>query len=113
MTSARTEDRSAGRPRRDFLGTTGLLRRRAKCSCMTDALATALDGVCVVALATNIPGPLAAARLRSMGASVTKIEPSAGDPLESASPRWYAAICAGLDVVRINPRNPKERDGLH
>ncbi len=80
---------------------------------MTDALATALDGVCVVALATNIPGPLAAARLRSMGASVTKIEPSAGDPLESASPRWYAAICAGLDVVRINPRNPKERDGLH
>ena len=80
---------------------------------MTDALATALDGVRVVALATNIPGPLAAARLRSMGASVTKLEPSAGDPLESASPRWYAAICAGLDVVRINPRDPKERDGLH
>ena len=80
---------------------------------MTDALATALDGVRVVALATNIPGPLAAARLRSMGASVTKVEPLAGDPLESASQRWYAAICAGLDVVRINPREPKERDGLY
>ena len=29
---------------------------------------------------------------------------SLGDPLESASPRWYAQICAGLEVVRINPR---------
>jgi alpha-methylacyl-CoA racemase len=80
---------------------------------MTDALATALDGVRVVALATNIPGPLAAARLRAMGASVMKLEPLAGDPLESASPRWYSEICAGLDVVRINPREPKERDALH
>jgi alpha-methylacyl-CoA racemase len=80
---------------------------------MTDALATALDGVRVVALATNIPGPLAAARLHAMGASVTKLEPLAGDPLESASPRWYAEICTGLDVVRINPREPQERAALH
>jgi alpha-methylacyl-CoA racemase len=80
---------------------------------MTDALATALDGVRVVALATNIPGPLAAARLRAMGASVTKLEPLAGDPLEVASPRWYAEICDGLEVVRINPRDATERDALH
>ncbi|HTA40219.1 MAG TPA: CoA transferase [Candidatus Acidoferrales bacterium] len=80
---------------------------------MTDALATALDGVRVVALATNIPGPLAAARLRAMGASVTKFEPAIGDPLEVASPRWYARICAGIDVVRINPRDVDERDALH
>lgn len=80
---------------------------------MTDAIATALDGVRVVALATNIPGPLAAARLRAMGASVTKFEPMTGDPLETASPRWYAEICAGLDVVRFNPREAKERETLH
>ena len=79
---------------------------------MTDALATALDGVRVVALATNIPGPLAAARLRAMGAAVTKLEPAAGDPLEFASPRWYAQICAGIEVVRINPRDANERDAL-
>jgi len=80
---------------------------------MTDALATALDGVRVVALATNIPGPLAAARLRLLGASVTKLEPTTGDPLESASPRWYAEICRDLDVVRINPREAAERAALH
>ena len=95
------------------LGTTGLLRRRAKCSCMTDALAAALEGVRVVALATNIPGPLAAARLRALGASVTKLEPLAGDPLESASPRWYREICTDIDVVRINPRNEPDRSALH
>jgi alpha-methylacyl-CoA racemase len=80
---------------------------------MTDALATALDGVRVVALATNIPGPLAAARLRALGASVAKLEPLAGDPLELASPRWYAEICAGLDVARINPREEPDRTALH
>jgi crotonobetainyl-CoA:carnitine CoA-transferase CaiB-like acyl-CoA transferase len=80
---------------------------------MTDALATALDGVRVVALATNIPGPLAAARLRSLGAQVTKIEPLAGDPLEAAAPRWYAHICADLDVIRMNPRDSQERAVLH
>ncbi|MBD5831956.1 CoA transferase, partial [Janibacter melonis] len=33
-----------------------------------------LDGVRVVSLAVNLPGPLAAARLTSMGASVPKVE---------------------------------------
>jgi alpha-methylacyl-CoA racemase len=80
---------------------------------MTDALSAALEGVRVVALATNIPGPLAAARLRALGARVTKLEPLAGDPLESASPRWYEEICKGLDVQRINPRDEPGRSALH
>jgi alpha-methylacyl-CoA racemase len=80
---------------------------------MTDVLTTALDGVRVVALATNIPGPLAAARLRALGATVTKLEPLAGDPLEAASPKWYAEICEGLDVIRINPKEPHGRDMLY
>jgi crotonobetainyl-CoA:carnitine CoA-transferase CaiB-like acyl-CoA transferase len=106
-------DEAAPRRRRDFFGTTGLLRHRSNCSCMSDQLATALDGVRVVALATNIPGPLAAARLRALGATVTKIEPIAGDPLHHAAPRWYAHICAGIEIVALNPRDPGERERLH
>ncbi len=72
---------------------------------MHDALRDALDGITVVALATNIPGPLAAAHLRSLGARVVKIEPSNGDSLEKASPAWYAAITTGLEVLRLDLRD--------
>jgi len=45
-----------------------------------------LWGVRVVTLAVNVPGPVAAARLCELGASVTKVEPPGGDPLEAVSP---------------------------
>ncbi len=71
---------------------------------MIEALAGALDGMHVVALVANVPGPLAAARLRALGARVTKIEPLRGDALETASPPWYRAISAGLEIVRVDLR---------
>ncbi len=45
-----------------------------------------LDGVTVVSLAVNLPGPLATARLAQLGADVTKVEPPAGDPLAVGAP---------------------------
>ena len=72
---------------------------------MLEALRSALDGTTVVALATNIPGPLAAARLRAFGARVVKIEPARGDALEAASSQWYAAMTAGLEILRIDLRD--------
>ncbi|MBV8489885.1 MAG: CoA transferase [Candidatus Eremiobacteraeota bacterium] len=72
---------------------------------MQEAIGDALDGIAVVALATNIPGPLAAASLRSMGARVTKVEPQHGDPLQAAAARWYAAIVAGMEVERLDLRS--------
>jgi crotonobetainyl-CoA:carnitine CoA-transferase CaiB-like acyl-CoA transferase len=65
-----------------------------------------LEGVRVLALATNIPGPLAAARLRALGAAVVKIEPPQGDPLIHASRAWYEAISTGLDVLTLDLRAP-------
>lgn len=56
----------------------------------------------VLALVTNIPGPLAAYGLARDGAAVTKIEPPQGDPLATASPAWYAAITAGVEVLRLD-----------
>jgi crotonobetainyl-CoA:carnitine CoA-transferase CaiB-like acyl-CoA transferase len=56
----------------------------------------------VVTTAVNIPGPVAAARLRDLGAAVTKVEPPSGDPLELAAPEWYARLVAGMVVVRLD-----------
>jgi crotonobetainyl-CoA:carnitine CoA-transferase CaiB-like acyl-CoA transferase len=60
-----------------------------------------LTGRRVVTLAINVPGPVAAARLRELGARVTKVEPPDGDPLALAAPEWYREL-AGGDVVRLD-----------
>jgi len=54
----------------------------------------------VLTTAVNIPGPVAAARLRDLGATVTKIEPPEGDPLAAAAPEWYARLVRGMRVER-------------
>jgi crotonobetainyl-CoA:carnitine CoA-transferase CaiB-like acyl-CoA transferase len=58
-----------------------------------------LAGMRVITLALNVPGPMAAERLRQLGASVTKIEPPDGDPLKSVNPRWYSRLTDGVTVV--------------
>jgi alpha-methylacyl-CoA racemase len=77
-----------------------------------DALAHALDGYHVVALVLNVPGPLAAARLRALGARVTKIEPVRGDPLAGGAPEWYAAVTAGVEIVQLDMRERGARTTL-
>jgi len=57
-----------------------------------------LDGVRVVTIAQNVPGPLAAARMRQAGAHVTKIEPPGGDPFLALSPAWHAEMHAGIAI---------------
>jgi len=56
----------------------------------------------ILTTAVNIPGPVAAARLRDLGAAVTKVEPPSGDPLELVAPEWYERLVAGMDVVRLD-----------
>jgi len=67
----------------------------------------------VVAVATNIPGPLAAARLVKLGAEVVKVEPPHGDPLEAAAPAWYAELTAGMRVERLDLRCSESRMLAH
>ena len=71
-----------------------------------------LAGIRVVAVATNVPGPVAAGRLRALGASVTKVEPPEGDPLSSAAPAWYAVLVADCAVHRLDLRAPAGRAAL-
>jgi alpha-methylacyl-CoA racemase len=71
-----------------------------------------LEGVRVVSLAVNLPGPLAAARLRDLGAAVTKVEPTDGDPLAVGAPEWYSALAAGQRVLTLNIKEAGDRDRL-
>lgn len=68
-----------------------------------------LDDVSVVSLAVNLPGPLAATRLREFGATVTKVEPPTGDPLAAAAPAWYAALTTGQHIVGLDLKDLDDR----
>jgi alpha-methylacyl-CoA racemase len=72
----------------------------------------ALDDVSVVSLAVNVPGPTTAARLAALGASVTKVEPPAGDPLAAGHPAWYDELRAGQQVVMLDLKQAGDRARL-
>jgi len=71
-----------------------------------------LRGVRVITLAVNVPGPVAAARLTQLGATVIKVEPPDGDPLAAVSPAWYRELRAGQEVVRLNLKADDDRAAL-
>jgi alpha-methylacyl-CoA racemase len=71
---------------------------------------TPLHNIKVVSLALNLPGPAAAQKLSSLGASVTKIEPPDGDPFEKMSSRWYEVLCTGQNVMRLDLKNLRDRE---
>lgn len=47
--------------------------------------------------------------LRDMGATVVKVEPPGGDPLSRAAPVWYAGLCAGMEVLRLDLKSSEGR----
>jgi crotonobetainyl-CoA:carnitine CoA-transferase CaiB-like acyl-CoA transferase len=67
---------------------------------------TPLTGTRILTIALNVPGPLAAARLRDAGATVSKIEPPGGDPLKEFCPTWYEQLHSGVSVERLNLKSP-------
>jgi crotonobetainyl-CoA:carnitine CoA-transferase CaiB-like acyl-CoA transferase len=71
-----------------------------------------LEGLRVVSLAVNLPGPLAAARLHRLGADVTKVEPPSGDPLGRYAPGWYAELTTGQRVRSLDLRGAAGRAAL-
>jgi alpha-methylacyl-CoA racemase len=71
-----------------------------------------LNGVRVVCVAVNLPGPAAAARLAELGACVTRVEPLSGDPLEAVCPELYARLAAGQTLLRLDLKDPAGRAEL-
>ena len=74
--------------------------------------AAPLRGVRVVSTAVNLPGPLAASRLAALGASVTKVEPPSGDPLEHIAKVWYDELVVGQTVTVADLKDESGRAAL-
>lgn len=74
---------------------------------------TFLTGIRLLSLAINIPGPVAVARLRQMGATITKIEPPTGDPLKRIAPIWYEILHEDVTVLSLDLKEPVTRSILH
>ena len=68
-----------------------------------------LGDVRVVTIALNLPGPAACFRLRAMGASIVKVEPPTGDPLEAYAPAWYRDLHDGLATHRLDLKQAGDR----
>lgn len=72
-----------------------------------------LQDIQIVSLALNIPGPVAAARLRRFGAEVVKVEPPSGDPLALACPDWYAELHRGMEILTLDLKTAAGQQNLH
>lgn len=68
-----------------------------------------LNGVRVVSIAINLPGPAAAARLAGQGAAVTTALPPSGDPMEQFAEAYFEELHAGQTVRRIDLKSPDGR----
>ncbi|HEY4677119.1 MAG TPA: CoA transferase, partial [Candidatus Angelobacter sp.] len=73
---------------------------------------TLLQGVKIISLALNAPGPVAAARLTKLGADVTKVEPPSGDATKIAAPAWYESLIQGQNVLRLDLKSEDGRAKL-
>ena len=73
----------------------------------------ALRGVRILSLALNVPGPSALMRLRAMGATCTKLEPPAGDPLGTYNRAAYETLQQGVKVLGVDLRNDAGQKTIH
>lgn len=71
-----------------------------------------LDGIKIVNLAVNLPGPAAAQNLSRMGAEVVKVEAPSGDPMETYHAGWYKDMADGHTLVRLDLKSEQGRAEL-
>lgn len=72
-----------------------------------------LTGLRIVSLAINLPGPVAAARLTGLGATVITVLPPGGDPLQQIDPDWFEALHAGQRLVTLDLKASEGSTELH
>jgi crotonobetainyl-CoA:carnitine CoA-transferase CaiB-like acyl-CoA transferase len=71
-----------------------------------------LDGINVVNLAVNLPGPACGRRLHKLGAQVVKVEPPIGDPMFHFMPEWHAEMSDGQEIITLDLKSPSDREKL-
>lgn len=72
-----------------------------------------LQGVRVLSLALNLPGPAALMRCRQMGATCVKLEPPSGDPMGHYNPAAYAQLHEGVKVIAADLKSDAGQTILH
>lgn len=81
-----------------------------------------LQGVRILSVSLNLPGPAALLRCKKMGATCVKLEPpspvdapegTTGDPMSVYSRRAYDALHAGIRVKTINLKSAPGQKALH
>lgn len=78
-----------------------------------DASFLPLDGVRVLSLALNLPGPAALLRCRAMGATCLKLEPPGGDPMGLYNRPAYTALHEGVEVQTVDLKTEAGQQLLH
>src|SRR2546421_1392556 len=70
-----------------------------------------LDGLRILDLSRLLPGAYCAQLLQAQGATVTKVEPKAGDPIRAlpGGAAYFAALHQGQQVVTLDLRSPSGR----
>lgn len=71
-----------------------------------------LEGVRVLSIAINLPGPAAVARLASQGATVTTVLPPSGDPMEHYAKAYFDELHEGQAVERVDLKSEDGRARL-
>lgn len=74
---------------------------------------TPLHGLRILSLALNLPGPAALMRCRRMGATCTKLEPPAGDPMAHYNPGAYGELHEGVRVLQADLKTEAGQEVLH
>ncbi len=72
-----------------------------------------LRGTRILSLALNLPGPAALMRLKALGATCTKLESPAGDPMQQYSTQAYAQMHEGVKIVTANLKTEGGLAKLH
>jgi alpha-methylacyl-CoA racemase len=71
-----------------------------------------LQGVHILSLALNLPGPAALMRLRAMGARCTKVDPPSGDPMALYCAAAHQEMGAGIRAQTLDLKQPAGRSRL-
>jgi len=71
-----------------------------------------LHGIRILSLALNLPGPAALMRCRRLGATCTKLEPPAGDPMGRYDTGAYAELHEGVKVLQADLKTPEGQQVL-
>ncbi len=72
-----------------------------------------LQGVRILSLALNLPGPAALMRCRKMGATCVKLEPPASDLMRLYNPGAYQQMHEGVQVIEADLKTEAGQKILH